>query len=437
MNPSVGPTYKRITCLSDDHLLSTCPSYCSISSVETVLIGVEEQECENHDDNEFDSIVLEMHNERHSDNSSCITQQIGCAIPWLCDLITAEGSNASYSRASILLDANTLLCDEEHSHESHHDEVAVVEQYTEFILEQYCCSADKCNVDPVSATRCVLYILHCSLYPPLVFANSSYNEIYTHYNEELYKCLYSKNAVNNKYQKVRQCEHPLDTNNYDDTCEYLISQSFSTLGCQCKSSFLLGHHHEHFLDDIGEWNAQQLEPQKELLIQFGCASNILCAPTEDDEVFVGGLLSIERILYSIEMKVFVSHSNGYTNAIEYIESKIDAEDARRAYITISEEHDADDAHANGTIVDILIVFLDRDKRDALMSSADLFGNGTELLNVSARDINETLQYYGSDRYYVRPERNKEEALIGGIVLALCVGAMSILITCCFLEIRCP
>merc|ERR1712228_1059610 len=56
-------------------------------------------------------------------------------------------------------------------------------------------------------------------------------------------------------------------------------------------------------------------------------------------------------------------------------------------------------------------------------TADWFGDGSEIRYVHKENVNDTLQYYGSERYYERTKRNDEVAFIAAVVLACCVSTV--------------
>eukprot|EP00486_Rosalina_sp_Unknown_P002511 CAMPEP_0201567442 /NCGR_PEP_ID=MMETSP0190_2-20130828/7947_1 /ASSEMBLY_ACC=CAM_ASM_000263 /TAXON_ID=37353 /ORGANISM="Rosalina sp." /LENGTH=277 /DNA_ID=CAMNT_0047987455 /DNA_START=502 /DNA_END=1335 /DNA_ORIENTATION=+ len=261
----------------------------------------------------------------------------------------------------------------------------------------------------------------------------SYNEEYEAYTSDLFHCLYSEKAVNNEFKQITNCNATFDSNSYDDTCEYLISRSYSIFGCKCKSSFWTGHEYaeddDNLMQLIADWNEAELESQLVDLQEYGCASNIYCVPS-DDEVFTGGLLNIEQILFQVRCNVYLPYSLIDENVIEDIEEKIDT-DHNRIYVTYSDVDVENDETAEGRYVDVQVVYFSQDDRDdlqkQLVAQNDYFGQGSIVSNVEGFNMNDTLTYYGADRYYPRVIRDENAALIGSIVFAAFIGLLLIIL----------
>ena len=143
-----SPTYKQLTCFSSENSTTTCSAYCSQTTIQTIAIGIEDQSCEH----------SHSSGEHHS---GCIAEEIGCSIPWLCDLIhhhepNTNHQNNSCSTANLLFNAYSLECDlVDHAHS---DIPATTIQYTQFKLTQYCCSTNECQIDDEPDTTWFVYI---------------------------------------------------------------------------------------------------------------------------------------------------------------------------------------------------------------------------------------------------------------------------------------
>ncbi len=251
------------------------------------------------------------------------------------------------------------------------------------------------------------------------------------YSTSLYKCLFSMNARDNKYESVRKCNDSFNDNNHADMCNFLISQTYSTDGCQCKSSFLIAHYFKNDNSElethVSEWMNNQLSDEKYMLTLYGCANNLQCVPNDrQDNVFVGGLLNIERILYIVECKVFVPYHNINSSAIKHIEHMLQPNDPQKIYVTFL---DNNHPSFNAVGLHIFVVYFKIEERDvkynAWINDTDWFGDGSEITDVQKKDINETLSYYGADKYYKRKSRDKRQSQIAATIVALCVALVLI------------
>mmetsp|Transcript_3926 Transcript_3926/g.6601 ORF Transcript_3926/g.6601 Transcript_3926/m.6601 type:complete len:466 (-) Transcript_3926:256-1653(-) len=427
-DPTLRPTYAPLSCLSsnESYPIDHCTGFCGQTQQETVFIGVEEPVCPNEVSSSYhgtlDFISTTMDHDDEDKEHQCISQQMGCGIPWLCQLLSDEGTPCS--TAELLFNIHELQCSP--SYDGHL--YATTKQYTQFKLQSYCCNTTECHLASSGAD-----------------VDCHFSEVYKEYSNDLYRCLYSESAVNNKYQQHTQCEDDStssvdDYDEYQEACEYLISRTYSRQGCQCKSSYLVGHSHPEYKTLIGEWNAGELETDLAYLRQYGCASDISCVANDElDDLFVGGLLNIEQVLYTLSSEVYLPYGLISGSLVETIENAID-HDHEKIYVTLSSKDGADET-AQGRWVDVTVIYLQRDGRDDLLeewaTTEDWFGEGSLVSNVVPSNVNETLQYYGSDRYYPRVHRDEEASFIGAIVFAVAVSVMLIaLLLCCMKDQLC-
>ena len=204
---------------TDGSIIESCNGFCGSSTIQTISIGVENASCPiiqgitSSTDPELPYITTD-------DDHQCINQITGCGTSWLCQMLTDNGT--SCSSADFRFNIYELQCvqhDDDH-HDGDELLFATKQQYTQFKTNQFCCDTNLCTMD--ESTTC------------------QYNEMYQEFMSDLFHCLYSENAVNNEYNQVNHCGATFDSNSYNDTCDYLISQSYSIYGCKCKSSFWIG-----------------------------------------------------------------------------------------------------------------------------------------------------------------------------------------------------
>merc|ERR1712212_1031518 len=112
----------------------------------------------------------------------------------------------------------------------------------------------------------------------------------------------------------------------------------------------------------------------------------------------------EKMLFELACTVFLPNGLVEGLVVEDLKAKIDAEDDR-IFVSLSESDDAG-LDSQGRTVDVLVLYLNETARDVLhdewsasfRNGTGWFGNGSVMQAVSARDVNESVQYHGSEVY---------------------------------------
>ena len=199
----------------------------------------------------------------------------------------------------------------------------------------------------------------------------------------------------------------------------------SRAACECEASWHVAQmlDSESYAQSIAQWNAHQMGGLMAQLQRYGCASHLSC----EQVAHVGGVVSLDRVLFELECTVFVPHALVEEHVVAYIEALIDAEQDR-IFVTTSESDDAG-IESQGRTVDVLVLYLNASARDELFAewsaNVSAFGEGSVMEAVSARDVNETVRYLGSEvfdeAHGEAGERDTQAALLGVTLLVIIVS----------------